>query len=403
MSNPTESEIVAADATQSVVDGAAAADSAEPSAKPAEILTQQSPELPALLERLGISLLISTYQAGKVIVARSHGGEVDFLLKDADKPMGMAAMEGLLAIGVMGEIRFYGDIKQNCSKLKPAGRYDACFVERVNHLTGGIDIHEMAFGGDGQPWFINTRFSALCTLHQATSFVPVWRPSFVSGYAPEDRCHLNGLGLVDGRPRFVTVLGETDTPGGWRERKADGGVLIDLASGKALCRGLSMPHSPRWYAGALWVCESGRGTLARVDLGTGELKPLFEFPGFTRGLDFYDKYAFVGLSQIRETAIFSGLPICNRLKADERNCGVWIVDITSGELAGVIHFMQGVQEIFAVQALPGIRYPEILNKKDPLALETYILPPEVLREVRETPRPRAAAPAESQAKGAATG
>ncbi|MDI3258853.1 MAG: TIGR03032 family protein [Sinobacteraceae bacterium] len=349
------------------------------------IKSEQSPGLASLLEQLGISLLVSTYQAGKVLVVRSHGGEIDLQAKDADKPMGMAVMPGMLAVGVTGEIRFYGDIKDNCRLLKPPGKYDACFVERVNHLTGSIDIHEMAFGENGQPWFINTRFSALCTLNQFTSFVPVWRPPFVSSYAAEDRCHLNGLGMVNGRPRYVTALGESDNPQGWREHKNDGGTLIDLADGKALCRGLSMPHSPRWYANHLWVCESGQGTLARVDLASGALKPVFEFPGFTRGLDFYDKYAFVGLSQIRESATFGGLPITEKVK--ERNCGVWIVDITSGELAGVVHFTQGVAEVFAVQVLPGIRYPEILNKKDPLALETFILPPEVLPQVSSRPVP----------------
>ncbi|MDE2148713.1 MAG: TIGR03032 family protein, partial [Gammaproteobacteria bacterium] len=358
-------------------------------ARAAEIRCEHSPELPGLLQRLGVSLLISTYQAGKVIVVRGDGEKIDFQLKDADKPMGIAAMEGLLAVGVAGEIRLYGDIKENCRKVQPPADYDACFVERINHLTGGIDIHEMAFGSDRRLWFINTRFCALCTLDQTTSFVPVWRPPYVSSYAPEDRCHLNGLGMFNGRPRFVTALGESDKPAGWRERKADGGVLIDLSTGKTLCRGLSMPHSPRWYADQLWICESGQGTLAKVETKAGTVKTIYEFPGFTRGLDFYDRYAFVGLSQIRETTTFGGLPIAEKVK--ERNCGVWIVDIVTGELAGVVFFTQGVQEIFAVQVLPGIRYPEILNKKDPLALETYILPPEVLPEVRETPRSPAAA------------
>lgn len=339
----------------------------------------QSEGLGSLFAELSISLLVSTYQAGKLIVVRAEGELLNTHYRNARKPMGIAVGQGQVAVGMAGEIIFYSNVPSNCQKLDPPGKHDACFVPRYRHLTGDIDIHEMAFGGDGQPWFINTRFSALCTLNGMNSFMPVWKPSFISAYAAEDRCHLNGLGMVAGKPRYVTALGDSDKRGGWRERKADGGVLIDLASGKTLCQGLSMPHSPRWYDNQLWVCESGKGNLSTVDPETGELSVVFEFPGFTRGLDFCGPYAFVGLSKIRESATFSGIPISER--ADERNCGVWILDLRDRELVGVLRFTQGVHEIFAVQALTEIRYPELLDQYAPLAMETYFLSADTLRSV----------------------
>src|SRR5208282_4309752 len=150
-------------------------------------------------------------------------------------------------------------------------RHDACYLPRHGCVTGDIQIHEMAWanppksakGGkeeqatEPELWFINTRFSCLCTRHTLYSFVPRWRPPFISCLAPEDRCHLNGLCLVEGRPAFVTALGQTDTPGGWRANKKDGGILIEIETGEILTRGLSMPHSPRWHAGRLWLLESG--------------------------------------------------------------------------------------------------------------------------------------------------
>lgn len=347
-----------------------------------EIAGEQSEGLDAVFTRYGISLLISTYQAGKLIIARCHSGKINLHLRDSPRPMGIAVNDRQLAVGVSGEILFYADVDETCSKLQPPGKHDACFIQRYGHLTGEIDVHEMAFGGDGQIWFINTRFSALCTIQGSTSFFPVWRPPFISAYAAEDRCHLNGLCMMNGKPRYVTALGETDKPAGWRKRKADGGVLIDLQTGKVLCRGLSMPHSPRWYANQLWVCESGKGTLSKVDYVTGEVTPFFEFPGFTRGVDFHGPLAFVGLSQIRETATFSGLPITERIK--EQNCGVWIIDIRNGSLVGTIRFTEGVQEIFAVQTLVGLRYPEILDKTDPLVLESYFLPQEIAAEAHRS-------------------
>lgn len=343
----------------------------------------QSESLGPLFAEQGISLVISTYQAGKVVIARHDEGLLQTYFRDSRKPMGIATAPGKLAIGGLGEIAFYSNVKENLPKMKPEGKHDACFVQRHLHFTGEIDIHEMAFGAGGQIWFINTRFSALCTLHGSTSFVPVWRPQFISGLAAEDRCHLNGLGLMNGEPRYVTALGESNVRAGWRERKADGGVLIDLATGKTLCRGLSMPHSPRWYGNQLWVCESGKGTLSTVDYTTGEVKTFFEFPGFTRGLDFHGSLAFVALSEIRETATFSGIPIAE--KAAERNCGVWVIDLNTRKLVGILRFTRGVHEIFAVQVLPGIRYPDILDRTDELALGTYFMPPEVLSQVEVAP------------------
>src|SRR5262249_27372564 len=153
-------------------------------------------------------------------------------------------------------------------RLEPAGRHDACYLPRVGIVTGDIQIHEMAWAGDDL-WFVNTRFSCLCTRSGVYSFVPRWRPAFVSSLAPQDRCPLTGLAVVAGRPRYVTALGNSDAPGGWREQKKDGGILMDVPANEIVAHGLSMPHSPRWHAGRLWLLESGAGSLGFVDLLTG--------------------------------------------------------------------------------------------------------------------------------------
>src|SRR5262249_59319340 len=120
-----------------------------------------------------------------------------------------------------------------------------------------VAIHEMAYGLGGELWFVNTRFSCLATVNPDASFAPRWRPPFVSELEPSDRCHLNGLAMDGGAPRYVTALGRTDEPAGWRANKARGGVLIDVPSGAIIVPGLSMPHSPRLHGGRPWACESG--------------------------------------------------------------------------------------------------------------------------------------------------
>jgi uncharacterized protein (TIGR03032 family) len=203
----------------------------------------------------------------------------------------------------------------------------------------------------------------------------------VTALEPTDRCHLNGLGMIDGRPRYATALGATDAPAGWRAEKAHGGIVIDVATSEVLARGLSMPHSPRWYRGRLWLCESGCGTLGYIDAGTGRFEAVAAAPGFTRGLDFAGGYAFVGLSKVRESAVFSGIPITERLSDAERTCGVCAVDLTSGEPAALLRFEEGVEEVFAVQVLAGHRYPELINDDAKLLSNSFVVPDAALEDV----------------------
>src|SRR5262249_36868507 len=202
--------------------------------------------------------------------------------------------------------------------------------------------------------------------------VPRWRPPFITALAPEDRCHLNGLGLVDGQVRYVTALGETDEARGWRANKKDGGILLEVPSGEILLRGLSMPHSPRWHQGKLWLLESGTGTLGTVAFSAGRYVPIAETPGFTRGLDFYGDLAFIGLSQVRESAVFSGIPLTERLT--ERTCGVWVVDLTAGRTVAFLKFEDAVQEIFAVHILPQARFPDLVNDDPKILCDSFVLP-----------------------------
>ncbi|HEU0048681.1 MAG TPA: TIGR03032 family protein, partial [Nitrososphaera sp.] len=222
--------------------------------------------LPALFDQLQISLIVSTYQAGKAIVVRSDHGTLNTHFRTFAKPMGIAANNTRLTIGGSNTVWEYHNMPAVAQKLEPPGKHDACYIPRRIHVTGDIDIHELAWDAKNELWLVNTRFCCLCTLDPQHSFYPRWRPPFVSAYAPEDRCHLNGLAMVEGRPKYVTALGETDTAGGWRANKARGGILMDIETNEILLRGLSMPHSPRWYQGKLWVLESGEGSLASVDL-----------------------------------------------------------------------------------------------------------------------------------------
>jgi len=336
-----------------------------------------------ILAQLKSSLVVTTYQAGKVIVMRVDEGKLNTHFRDFQKPMGCVADQTRLTIGGTNTVWYLRNMPAVAPKLEPAGKHDAAYLPRRIHVTGDIDIHEMAWDDAGELWVVNTRFSCLCNLDHDHSFIPRWRPHFVSGLALEDRCHLNGIGVRDGKIKYATALGETDTAGGWRANKRDGGILMDVPSNEVLLRGLSMPHSPRWYRDRLWILESGKGSLAWVDLEQKQVHTVALLPGFTRGISFIGSLAFIGLSQVRETATFSGLPLTERL--EERTCGVWVVNIDSGQVVGFVRFEEGVQEIFAVQALNGIRFPELVPWNDPKTFNSYVLPDDALRDVVQPP------------------
>jgi protein O-GlcNAc transferase len=327
-----------------------------------------------ILQHCGISLLVSTYQAGKVMVLGSHAGQLKISYLHFDRAMGLAADRGKVAIGTRRQIHFLQPSHEIAPQVEPAGTHDACLAIRSSFYTGNIHGHDLAWGREGL-WVVNTLFSCLCTLDDSYNFVPRWRPPFVSQLIDQDRCHLNGLALQNGEPNYVTVLAQSDEPAGWRPTKATSGCVLDIASGQAVTTGLSMPHSPRVFQDRLFVLNSGRGELGLVDLPTGKVQPIDNVPGYTRGLSFAGQFAFVGLSKIRETNIFGGLPISE--KAAELKCGVAIIDLVSGRTVSAFQFHSGVEEIFAVEALPGCLNPAVFgmgSEADDDHPEVWIVP-----------------------------
>ncbi len=328
-----------------------------------EVNYEFSKDFLPILQHLKASLLVSTYQAGKVTVVGQHNGELVLSLHNFEKAMGIAVGDRRIAIGAKGIIWLLEDASDLASRIEPVGRYDGLYLVRKSFVTGNIHGHEMAWSGD-QLWVVNTLFSCLCTLHEDFSYVPRWRPPFVTELVAEDRCHLNGLAMVDGQPKYVTVMAESNQAGGWRESKATTGCVLDVVSGEVVARGFAMPHSPRIHNGQLWVLDSGNGKLCTVDQSSGKVETVAVVPGYTRGLAFAGQFAFVGMSKIRETSVFGGLPIAeNPLQL---RCGVAVIDLSTGQAAAFIQFNSGVEEVFDVQFLhtastPTLRgpYPDL--------------------------------------------
>jgi uncharacterized protein (TIGR03032 family) len=346
---------------------------------------QHSASFYEILHSFKSSLAVSTYKSGHLIFVRSdeETTKLNCAFKSFNKPMGIALSGNRFALGTMDSLDTFTN-QAALSKLVKTDRInDALFFPRASVNTGDVAIHEMAYGilnGESKLWFINTKFSCLSTLSLDYSFEPVWQPEWITELAPEDRCHLNGLAMVNGKPKYVSALAQTNTQHGWRSLKGTSGLIIDIETNEIVAEGLSMPHSPRWYKNELWILESGKGALAKVNPYSGEVTTIATLPGFTRGLAFVDKFAFIGLSQVRES-VFSELPVTKT--KDERNCGIWIVDITNGNIVGVLRFDGMVQEIFDVAFMPNMVWPKIETTTE-LTQSAYVLSDKALKQVKVT-------------------
>ena len=339
-----------------------------------EVRFYYSDLFPQVLLEAECSILLSTYQAGQLVAVGVAGDELAFSFRRFDRAMGVAVGTDQLAVAGKEQIWWLEDHTEIAAAIEPAGRYDRCWLPRTSTVTGEIQCHDIAWGTDDTEradlWIVNTLFSCLAGLDPRYSFVPRWRPPFISRLAADDRCHLNGLAMRDGSPAFVTVMARTDTPAGWRTMRNDSGAVLDVASGETVTAGLAMPHSPRWHEGNLYVLNSGRGSLEHVDLATGDREPVALLPGYARGLALHRGLAFVGLSKIRETAIFGGAPIAEY--HDQLKCGIGVIELSTGNTIATLQFANGVEEVFDVQTVAGTRCPTFGGP--PGSEECWILP-----------------------------
>jgi uncharacterized protein (TIGR03032 family) len=344
-----------------------------------------SRQFTAWLTEQHLSLAFTTYQAGKVFfIGVQPTGQLSIFERTFERCMGLCVHGSTLYLSSLYQLWRFENVLE-------AGQvhngYDCLYVPQVGYVTGDLDVHDVAVvdppltppskgggslapplqrgaGGDS-PIFVNTLFSCLATVSETHSFIPLWQPPFISKLAAEDRCHLNGLAMREGQPAYVTAVSQSDVTDGWRDKRRDGGCVVDVGSNEVIVTGLSMPHSPRLYQGKLWLLNSGTGEFGYVDLNRGEFESVAFCPGYLRGLAFTGDFAIVGLSKPRENRTFSGLALDEQLesKQAEPRCGLLVIDLRSGDIVHWLRIEGIVTELYDVAVLPGMRRPMAIGFK----------------------------------------
>lgn len=309
------------------------------------------------LAECDVSLAVSTYQIGKLLLlGRDAGGQLSTSERNFRRAMGVSTDGQTMWLATAYQV---WRLEHQFDHRARAAGYDRLFVPRVAYTTGDLDLHDIAMDAAGEPVFVATLFNCLATISQTESFTQLWQPPFVTDLTAEDRCHLNGMAMVDGRPQYVTLCAESDANRGWKNQRMHGGQLWSVPDDQRVAQGLSMPHSPRWHDGRLWLLNSGTGYLGYVDLDSGRFEPVAFVAGYARGLAFTRGYAVVGLSRPREQNKFGGLALDDELA--KRNTtsytGLAIVDLTTGEVVHTLAIEGRIAELYDVAVLAGYRRP----------------------------------------------
>jgi uncharacterized protein (TIGR03032 family) len=323
-----------------------------------------------------ISLALTTYQAGKLfLLGLQDDGRLSIFERSFNRCMGLWADGETMWMSSLYQLWRFENV---LSDGQSAEGYDRLYVPQVGYTTGQVNIHDVAVDGSGRAVFVNTLFNCLATTSDTHSFAPIWRPPFISALAAEDRCHLNGLAMESGKPRYATTISQTDQAQGWRDHRRDGGCLIDVCSDEVVAEGLSMPHSPRIYRNECWLLNSGTGHFGRVDRNSGVFERVTFCPGYLRGLALLGDFAIVGMSKPRENRTFTGLELEENLNRQsmESRCGIGVIDLRSGAMAHWLTIEGIVQELYDVVVLPRVVRPMALGFKTEEIRRTISIAPQ---------------------------
>lgn len=332
-----------------------------------------SPQVPELLNKLKCSIALTTYQAGKVVLISPHSDNEKLvtLPRSFQKPMGLEIQDDKMILSLKDEVITFQNSKDLALHYpnKP-NTYDSLWVPRATHYTGQVDMHDIGFGKDAF-YAINTSFSCVCKIDDFYNFTPVWHPPFIKEPVQGDNCHLNGLVIKNGLPKYTTALGTTDTPGGWREDIVNGGVLIDVEKNEIILDQLSMPHSPKIDNDELYMLTSANGEFIKVDIENKSYEVIKKFDGFCRGLSIYEDFAFIGFSKLRKnSSTFAKLKFSDKASF----AGIKIIHIPTRAEVGQIIYKTSIDEIYEVSVLKDTIRPNILNTQNQIHKLSLAIP-----------------------------
>ena len=347
-----------------------------------DLSVKYNQEFKNVLKSTGSTLIMSVYQAGKLIMLHvSDDNVLKMTPVSYPKPMGLAIHGKQFGIATKTELHVYTDGNTDSRKISLGEReYDHLYFPRVTYHVGPLDLHDINFVS-GELIAVNTRFSCIAAFDSLSNFRPIWQPHFITEITPEDRCHLNGMAVEDNEPLYVTALGKGNSKQSWRANITNGGILMSIPDNEIVLEGLAMPHSPRIVGDYLYLLESARGALVRIDRKTFEKETVVSLPGLVRGLSIVNNTAFIGISKVRDSSTtFSKLS--DEVKAEFAS--IYAIDLHSGMILGNLSFENIIQEIYDIHCFEGTTSVGMLGTYDDRQYHAVTTPDQIYWRTKKT-------------------
>ncbi|MBD2596430.1 TIGR03032 family protein [Nostoc spongiaeforme FACHB-130] len=322
--------------------------------RPIALQISASPDFVNWLQSQQISLAITTPQSSRLILLGvNHQGQISGFERVYEQAAGLYTTGERIYLGTKGQIW------QLDNSLVPGqiyDGYDKLYIPRVGYTTGDLGIQDLAVETENNRIvFVSSLLNCVATVSDRYSCIPLWKPRFISHLVNENRCQLNGLAIVNGKPRYVTAYSQSDVANGWQQTWQNGGCVVDIQSDEVVATGLSMPHSPRFYQDKLWLLNAGTREFGYINIYSGKFQAVTLGSAWLRGLAFVGDYAIVGLSKTSHHS----LKLVNNNA--ETECGLMVIDIKTGAMVHWLRLEGEVTEIFDVQILSGVSRPQVMG------------------------------------------
>jgi len=350
--------------------------------KKSDVQIVHKPSLPGWMKDNNCTFVITSYKSHTLIFLGVRNDTIYTYTMMQERPTGIAIKDDKLYVSNIGNIVTY--VNRGAIETPLNGMFDTNYCVKNINVSAHIDVHDICVSDDCQSnkssetlFYCSTGLNSICTPSDKYTCNIYWTPPWIKlndkGNPPnEDRCHLNGLCCLDGKPKYVTAVCMRDYLGAWQEHMNEG-VVYDVVENKVVCDKLIMPHSPRVYKNKIWILESGSGYFGYID-GGKFIKKTF-LPGFLRGLDFIGNFAVICTSLDRHDHAFRDTPVSRKLKADGRDskCGIWVIDLENFEIESYLHFSD-IKELYDVRIIPNSQTPRVLGMTDSITWKNIYLP-----------------------------
>jgi len=315
----------------------------------------------SILEKLKVTLLVSREYEHLVIALNVKKNKLRQSFIHLPHPSGIAVDKKTNKVYVAAT-RNPNQIIELAVTSVPSSKIDEKILtpSRVKYYGGAYYFHDLAFiNGNLYANSVGKNSVIKVDFNSSLSDKVVWSPL----PAKENTCnHIQLNSIAAGKSLADSYFSASaEKPGKYKpgdlkfpvDKK---GVIFHGKKGKVAARGLTRPHSARFYKDKLWVDNSGYGEFGCIE--NGEFSSFVKLPGWTRGLCFKNHVAFVGVSKVfQKYKVYAP-----GIKEKQQQCGVYAINMKTKKIIGYIEWAIGNQ-IFGIETISSSACDGFLHTK----------------------------------------